>query len=89
MACRPNTTMLCLRTDPTEDTNERAELDVKDEIDEFDKDLNFLSFIQSDDVYNVKIELRNDLCVNKKLNLPSPTANDFCFSKQNGHLQDN
>lgn len=54
MACRPNTTMLCLRTDPTEDTNERAELDVKDEIDEFDKDLNFLSFIQSDDVYNVE-----------------------------------
>ena len=30
-----------------------ARFDIKTELDEFEKDLNFLKFIQSDDVYNV------------------------------------
>lgn len=31
-----------------------ARFDIKTELDEFEKDLNFLKFIQSDDVYNVE-----------------------------------
>lgn len=37
-----------------EDEGELAHFDIKTEIDEFEKDLKFLKFIQSDDVYNVE-----------------------------------
>lgn len=43
-----------------------AKFDIKTELDEFDKDLNFLKFVQSDDVYNVEqfIYVSNHFLVN-------------------------
>lgn len=34
--------------------NEMIQLDIKNEIEELEKDLKFLEFIQSEDIYNVK-----------------------------------
>lgn len=60
-ACKHETTILNLKASLNEedveqekDCLEYAHFDVKTEIDEFDKDLIFLNFIQSDDVYNVE-----------------------------------
>lgn len=59
-ACKAGTTILNLKASLNEeDTEDRSSLeyahfDVKTEIDEFEKDLIFLKFIQSDDVYNVE-----------------------------------
>jgi hypothetical protein len=56
LACQPGTNTLLLQ--PDNDSNEKsgqmARFDIKTELDEFEKDLNFLKFIQSDDVYNVE-----------------------------------
>jgi hypothetical protein len=56
LACQPNTTLLLLTpsNDPEEKSDQMARFDIKTELDEFEKDLNFLKFIQSDDVYNVE-----------------------------------
>ncbi|KAI6185575.1 putative trehalose-6-phosphate synthase 1 [Aphelenchoides besseyi] len=55
LACQPDTTTLHLRVGTDMQEKEQlAHFDIKTEIDEFEKDLNFLKFIQSDDVYNVE-----------------------------------
>ncbi|MFH4974615.1 hypothetical protein AB6A40_001324 [Gnathostoma spinigerum] len=57
LSCRPKTTVIHLdvpMTLPNESCSYHARFDVKNELDEFEKDLSFLNFIQSDDVYNVE-----------------------------------
>lgn len=54
LSCEANSTILNLRTTSEESTAEYASFDIKNELDEFEKDLSFLKFIQSDDVYNVE-----------------------------------
>uniref|UniRef100_A0A0N5C3U1 alpha,alpha-trehalose-phosphate synthase (UDP-forming) n=1 Tax=Strongyloides papillosus TaxID=174720 RepID=A0A0N5C3U1_STREA len=51
-ACKPGTTQIILQTDGKENTN--AELDIATEIKEFERDISFLEFALSDDVYNVE-----------------------------------
>uniref|UniRef100_A0A914C1T9 alpha,alpha-trehalose-phosphate synthase (UDP-forming) n=1 Tax=Acrobeloides nanus TaxID=290746 RepID=A0A914C1T9_9BILA len=54
LSCKPNTTVLYLKPSSDQEDGELAHFDIKMELDEFEKDLNFLKFIQSDDVYNVE-----------------------------------
>ncbi|KAI6225175.1 putative trehalose-6-phosphate synthase 1 [Aphelenchoides fujianensis] len=56
LACQPGSTSLHLRvgSELEDNKDQLARFDIKNEIDEFEKDLNFLKFIQSDDVYNVE-----------------------------------
>nr|CAH18869.1 putative trehalose 6-phosphate synthase [Aphelenchus avenae] len=55
LACQPGTRTLHLKPSLEEDEQtEPAHFDIANELDEFEKDLNFMKFIQSDDVYNVE-----------------------------------
>lgn len=54
LSCKPETTTLFLKPSSDQEDGELAHFDIKTELDEFEKDLNFLKFIQSDDVYNVE-----------------------------------
>ncbi|VDO52931.1 unnamed protein product [Onchocerca flexuosa] len=54
LSCETNTTMLNLRITSDESITEYASFDIKNELDEFEKDLCFLKFIESDNVYNVE-----------------------------------
>uniref|UniRef100_A0A7E4UZC4 alpha,alpha-trehalose-phosphate synthase (UDP-forming) n=1 Tax=Panagrellus redivivus TaxID=6233 RepID=A0A7E4UZC4_PANRE len=54
-ACEANTTILRVKTSTiTEGEATLAKFDIKTEIDEFEKDLNFIKYVTSDDVYNVE-----------------------------------
>lgn len=54
-ACEPNSTILLVNTsnDPDAALNE-ARFDIRIELDEFEKDLQFLKYATSDDVYNIE-----------------------------------
>lgn len=56
LSCKQGTTTIYLKpsSDQEDHGGELAHFDIKTELDEFEKDLNFLKFIQSDDVYNVE-----------------------------------
>lgn len=54
LSCEANTTVLNLRTTSEESITDYATFDIKNELDEFEKDLCFLKFIESDNVYNVE-----------------------------------
>ncbi|VDN03924.1 unnamed protein product [Thelazia callipaeda] len=54
LSCETNSTELSLRTTSEEDLADYSTFDIKNELDEFEKDLSFLKFIQSDDVNNVE-----------------------------------
>uniref|UniRef100_A0A915PGY4 alpha,alpha-trehalose-phosphate synthase (UDP-forming) n=1 Tax=Setaria digitata TaxID=48799 RepID=A0A915PGY4_9BILA len=54
LSCETNTTMLNLRTTSEESVAEYTSFDIRNELDEFEKDLCFLKFIESDNVYNVE-----------------------------------
>nr|CDQ06812.2 Bm8807 [Brugia malayi] len=53
-SCEANTTILNLKTASDESITDYASFDIKNELDEFEKDLCFLKFIESDNVYNVE-----------------------------------
>ncbi|EFO14036.1 hypothetical protein LOAG_14488 [Loa loa] len=53
-SCEANTTMINLRTSSDESIMDYASFDIKNELDEFEKDLSFLKFIASDNVYNIE-----------------------------------
>ncbi|VDN40842.1 unnamed protein product [Gongylonema pulchrum] len=65
LSCEANSTILNLRTTSDESIVEQASFEIKNELDEFEKDLSFLKFIQSDDVYNVEqfVEVRLHLII--------------------------
>uniref|UniRef100_A0A0N4ZCB8 alpha,alpha-trehalose-phosphate synthase (UDP-forming) n=1 Tax=Parastrongyloides trichosuri TaxID=131310 RepID=A0A0N4ZCB8_PARTI len=52
-ACKPGTTQIILQTDGEESTP--AQLDIATEVKEFERDISFLEFALSDDVYNVEL----------------------------------
>lgn len=54
LSCEANTSTLVLKTEAGEGAADTASFEIKNELDEFAKDLSFLKFIQSDDVYNVE-----------------------------------
>ncbi|KAK0393542.1 hypothetical protein QR680_000265 [Steinernema hermaphroditum] len=54
LSCSHKSKQLVLRTSAEENSAEVARFDIKNELDEFEKDLSFIKFIQSDDVYNVE-----------------------------------
>lgn len=54
LSCVANTTVLHLRTTSEESIADYTSFDIKNELDEFEKDLCFLKFIESDNVYNVE-----------------------------------
>ncbi|KAM3718185.1 Alpha,alpha-trehalose-phosphate synthase [Dirofilaria immitis] len=54
LSCETNTTLLNLRISSDESIMQYASFDIKNELDEFEKDLSFLKFIESDNVYNVE-----------------------------------
>uniref|UniRef100_A0A0R3RPV4 alpha,alpha-trehalose-phosphate synthase (UDP-forming) n=1 Tax=Elaeophora elaphi TaxID=1147741 RepID=A0A0R3RPV4_9BILA len=53
-SCKANTTVVNLRTTSEESAVDYTSFDIKNELDEFEKDLCFLKFIASDNVYNVE-----------------------------------
>ncbi|CAG9539259.1 unnamed protein product [Cercopithifilaria johnstoni] len=53
LSCKENT-ILNLRTSSEENIADYASFDIRNELDEFEKDLCFLKFIESDNVYNVE-----------------------------------
>jgi len=65
LACNAGTKTIQLKTNSNEnDSGDAAHFDIKNEIEEFEKDLNFLQFIQSDDVYNVERFIQVFICQN-------------------------
>ncbi|VDM42244.1 unnamed protein product [Toxocara canis] len=56
LSCEAGTTTINLQVPLTVEVDPKvfAKFDIKNELDEFEKDLSFLKFIQSDDVYNVE-----------------------------------
>ncbi|TMS33386.1 hypothetical protein L596_001134 [Steinernema carpocapsae] len=54
LSCSGISKQLVLRTSAEENSAEVARFDIKNELEEFEKDLTFIKFIQSDDVYNVE-----------------------------------
>uniref|UniRef100_A0A0M3IT12 T6PP_N domain-containing protein n=1 Tax=Ascaris lumbricoides TaxID=6252 RepID=A0A0M3IT12_ASCLU len=63
LSCEAGKSIITLQVPSAIDTEPKvfAKFDIKNELDEFEKDLSFLKFIQSDDVYNV--EQFVDVCI--------------------------